>query len=337
MPTMGYQRAYEHASVYCEFFNRDCGRIKNVLNKRKEDLPLLDHCEVRGDKVLLLSTRLAIQHEYPKVMAALRKKCEDVVATDVVFKRDPWTPNDPFADYGQFIVIGRRVISCRCSALHTSLDCPKHGRQAAKAIWRDVEWRCVTEPLLLMDRPRRVASLDPAVPGGDMTVREFVEVMPGSGLCLPAEAVNMVQPENSALPIISMVRPFKESAGTRAMIESFKKANPVVPPQFTEEQKRVSSSLKPIIDLDDPPVPGTKVVGAKMIWWCDVHDRQATHPDKRTGEYQCDPKLGGIMMPCRVRSTVRRDRVEIVAEDVFRPNESDEEYFLRRRKDKLGY
>jgi hypothetical protein len=227
---------------------------------------------------------------------------------------------------------------CHCSAAHTAFSCPKHGRQAAKAIWRDVEWRCATEPLLLMDRPRPVALLDPAVPGGDMTVREFVEVMPGSGLCLPAEAVNMVQPENSALPIISMVRPFKESAGTRAMIEAFRKANPVA--EVAKPNDRMTSGvvdLKPVIDLDDPPVPGTKVVSAKMIWWCDVHDREATHPDKWTGEYQCDPKLGGITMPCRVRSTVRRNRMEIVAEDTFRPNESDEEYFLRRRKDKLGY
>ncbi len=34
-------------------------------------------------------------------------------------------------------------------------------------------------------------------------------------------------------------------------------------------------------------------------FWCRAHRREATHTDK-DGRRQCDPKLGGIMIPCDV-------------------------------------
>jgi hypothetical protein len=34
------------------------------------------------------------------------------------------------------------------------------------------------------------------------------------------------------------------------------------------------------------------------IWWCNSHQREATWIGPRGRE--CDPKLGGIMLPCRV-------------------------------------
>lgn len=256
------------------------------------------------------------------------------------------------------------TVGCHCSALHDSFTCPKHGALAAKRLWLDVQWRVATEPLLLTDRsPAPIVALDPAFPGSDMVARTYVEAFPGSGLCLPADQVNMVKPEGSDLPVISMIRPFKESAGTRAMIEAFKKANPVI--EVPKPKTRMSSgnvNLKPIIDEDFQP--GTRVTSAKQIWWCDVHDREATH--LRRGEYQCDPKLAGITMPCRVRAVLTktrepetvmhtclacgtqyserpcpncfpREREQKIRADVYRPNETDEEYFFRRRKERLGY
>lgn len=35
-------------------------------------------------------------------------------------------------------------------------------------------------------------------------------------------------------------------------------------------------------------------------WWCESHNREATHRDI-DGEPCCDPKLGGILLPCLVR------------------------------------
>jgi len=38
------------------------------------------------------------------------------------------------------------------------------------------------------------------------------------------------------------------------------------------------------------------------LWWCNSHQRQATHiqyhKGYRTLLHCCDPKLGGIMLPC---------------------------------------
>ncbi len=39
------------------------------------------------------------------------------------------------------------------------------------------------------------------------------------------------------------------------------------------------------------------------VYWCLSHEREATHTDK-SGERRCDPKLGGILLPC---SVVKRD------------------------------
>ncbi len=36
---------------------------------------------------------------------------------------------------------------------------------------------------------------------------------------------------------------------------------------------------------------------AAELWWCNSHGRKATHVDE-DGRHRCDPKLGGIMLPC---------------------------------------
>ena len=36
-----------------------------------------------------------------------------------------------------------------------------------------------------------------------------------------------------------------------------------------------------------------------IAYWCDAHNREATHTNKR-GKHECDPKLGGITIPCHV-------------------------------------
>lgn len=45
------------------------------------------------------------------------------------------------------------------------------------------------------------------------------------------------------------------------------------------------------------PNGSANVVG-QGLWWCNSHGREATHTNKR-GERCCDPKLGGILLPCR--------------------------------------
>lgn len=35
------------------------------------------------------------------------------------------------------------------------------------------------------------------------------------------------------------------------------------------------------------------------VWWCNSHQRQATHTDAK-GRHCCNPKLGGILLPCNV-------------------------------------
>jgi len=39
-------------------------------------------------------------------------------------------------------------------------------------------------------------------------------------------------------------------------------------------------------------------INTKEIWWCNSHQRQATHIDWKQGKWVCDPKLGGILLPC---------------------------------------
>lgn len=43
-----------------------------------------------------------------------------------------------------------------------------------------------------------------------------------------------------------------------------------------------------------------------ILFWCNSHRRQATHIQRKTQrdgrvfeEHVCDPKLGGILLPCR--------------------------------------
>jgi len=35
------------------------------------------------------------------------------------------------------------------------------------------------------------------------------------------------------------------------------------------------------------------------VWWCNSHQRQATHTDQQ-GRRCCEPALGGILLPCNV-------------------------------------
>lgn len=44
---------------------------------------------------------------------------------------------------------------------------------------------------------------------------------------------------------------------------------------------------------------GLKFLDRYGVWWCNSHGREATHKDRR-GRKCCDPKLGGIMLPCEV-------------------------------------
>ena len=37
--------------------------------------------------------------------------------------------------------------------------------------------------------------------------------------------------------------------------------------------------------------------GSAVAWWCTSHRREATHVDAK-GHACCDPKLGGILLPC---------------------------------------
>lgn len=37
------------------------------------------------------------------------------------------------------------------------------------------------------------------------------------------------------------------------------------------------------------------------LWWCNSHERKATHIQHRQdghSSHHCDPKLGGILLPC---------------------------------------
>jgi hypothetical protein len=54
-------------------------------------------------------------------------------------------------------------------------------------------------------------------------------------------------------------------------------------------------------DWMDQRITGTfivRMVFAQGIWWCNTHKREATHTNEY-GEHLCDPKLSGILMPCR--------------------------------------
>jgi len=41
----------------------------------------------------------------------------------------------------------------------------------------------------------------------------------------------------------------------------------------------------------------------KKQYFCDTHNRKATHINKQ-GDHVCDPSLGGITMPCHVKEIV---------------------------------
>jgi hypothetical protein len=51
------------------------------------------------------------------------------------------------------------------------------------------------------------------------------------------------------------------------------------------------------------------------VWWCNIHNRRASHIFTYIGGkrvHHCDPKLGGIMIPCECVNIT--DLVEIFAE-----------------------
>lgn len=47
-------------------------------------------------------------------------------------------------------------------------------------------------------------------------------------------------------------------------------------------------------------IPENMCVDLGATYWCDTHNRKATHINSLV-EPCCDPKLGGIMMPCKTR------------------------------------
>ena len=48
--------------------------------------------------------------------------------------------------------------------------------------------------------------------------------------------------------------------------------------------------------------------GKDRLWWCNSHERKATWVNLK-GERECDPLLGGILIPCVVVDLT--DEVEI--------------------------
>ena len=50
----------------------------------------------------------------------------------------------------------------------------------------------------------------------------------------------------------------------------------------------------------------------ERLFWCNSHQRKATHVDTH-GKPECNPELGGIMIPCRVVDLT--DKVEIHEDD----------------------
>ena len=64
-----------------------------------------------------------------------------------------------------------------------------------------------------------------------------------------------------------------------------------------EEMKKLDTKkLKDLIEK----LPPNSYVDLGATYWCDTHKRKATHINSRV-EACCDPKLGGIMMPCKTR------------------------------------
>ena len=52
------------------------------------------------------------------------------------------------------------------------------------------------------------------------------------------------------------------------------------------------------LDANMQPVWPTE--RSEGIWWCNAHQREATHMRESDGKICCDPKLPGIMLPCMV-------------------------------------
>lgn len=55
-----------------------------------------------------------------------------------------------------------------------------------------------------------------------------------------------------------------------------------------------------MLAYEPPPVIYQKMAGRFSRWWCRIHKREADHlmltPYQK--RVHCDPKLGGIMLPC---------------------------------------
>ena len=50
----------------------------------------------------------------------------------------------------------------------------------------------------------------------------------------------------------------------------------------------------------------------RKLYWCNSHQREATHFDFYYNQFECDPTLGGILLPCNVVHLT--DKVEITEE-----------------------
>ena len=50
------------------------------------------------------------------------------------------------------------------------------------------------------------------------------------------------------------------------------------------------------------------------LWWCNSHERRATHILKRGGsvEHHCDPKLDGILLPCFAVNLTDKAEIKIL-------------------------
>jgi hypothetical protein len=43
-----------------------------------------------------------------------------------------------------------------------------------------------------------------------------------------------------------------------------------------------------------------RLLADNRLYWCNSHQRRATHVNTYNGFLSCDPNLGGILLPCDV-------------------------------------
>lgn len=71
--------------------------------------------------------------------------------------------------------------------------------------------------------------------------------------------------------------------------------------EVTEEHEEEAKALCAMKQQFENVVENARAEGLiknEGIWWCNSHNRVATHLDKK-GRHCCDPNLGGICIPCR--------------------------------------